>query len=770
MASHLLRHLRHDFSPAERERGTELWLDEAVALANVTETEAEAEVQADGLDYHVRCTGFDIPGAATYRCSCRPLSVHVACAHAYAMVMALDQLLVGMEASLSQVHGEREASARPPAARTAPPSWRRRLGFLAAGAPATATSPLPAPTLEYYLELRRHDELGFLRVHVRERVIKKNGERGVPRCGRLPEATIEQLPRLDRTLVQLARRARQSKYHGLSGSWRFPDFSSQMPWDVALVDVPAVLPHLAATGRAYLAPVPAAGETPRPVVVDTDVPFEFELRADEPAKAGQPTVVQGVCVRGGQSLQCTGMLLRDTDYLLVEDRLVRVECHGAHAIASELALRGPLQVPAAEAPQLLGTLARAPGAGRFLVRLLDKLPSQPPTGVLQLTFPRLPDAPLPAQLKYDYDGVLVDAAGTDVAPVVVGADVVRRRDVAAEGVLHAQVLAAGVVPDIAGSLACPRERLVAVVAMLGRLPRARRRQAGAAVRAGQRVRAFGHRLVRGRRGIRVRRARGAAAGTAASQERLRGLRRARRRQLRHAAGDVAAAGGSAAAARRRDRRRRAARADSAGAAARRAAERRARRRVHVDARFAAMRSGWRRSAVWCRRDEPAGVPRRTAALPAQGLGWLDFLREFGLGGCLADDMGLGKTVQVLALLWPRRQARPRQGARSEAPSLLVAPRSVLGNWLAESAKFAPGCACSTFSTRRSLARRLVRPRLADSDLVLTTYALVRTDAPKFAERGAALPLRDPRRGAGGEERRQPEREGGAPAAARIGWR
>ena len=28
----------------------------------------------------------------------------------------------------------------------------------------------------------------------------------------------------------------------------------------------------------------------------------------------------------------------------------------------------------------------------------------------------------------------------------------------------------------------------------------------------------------------------------------------------------------------------------------------------------------------------------------RGYSWLDFLRQWGLGACLADDMGLGKTV------------------------------------------------------------------------------------------------------------------------------
>ena len=48
-----------------------------------------------------------------------------------------------------------------------------------------------------------------------------------------------------------------------------------------------------------------------------------------------------------------------------------------------------------------------------------------------------------------------------------------------------------------------------------------------------------------------------------------------------------------------------------------------------------------------------------------GLGWINFLRQFGFGGCLADDMGLGKTVQVLALLETRRQLREETERRGE---------------------------------------------------------------------------------------------------------
>jgi len=66
-----------------------------------------------------------------------------------------------------------------------------------------------------------------------------------------------------------------------------------------------------------------------------------------------------------------------------------------------------------------------------------------------------------------------------------------------------------------------------------------------------------------------------------------------------------------------------------------------------------------------------------------GVNWLRFLSSLGLVACLADDMGLGKTIQVLALFLALKS---QKGAR---PSLLVLPASLLGNWKAEMARFAP---------------------------------------------------------------------------------
>ncbi len=100
-----------------------------------------------------------------------------------------------------------------------------------------------------------------------------------------------------------------------------------------------------------------------------------------------------------------------------------------------------------------------------------------------------------------------------------------------------------------------------------------------------------------------------------------------------------------------------------------------------------------------------------------GFRWMWFLQSLGLGACLADDMGLGKTVQVLALL--HNLYEPKR-----SPSLLVVPASLLGNWQAECARFAP-----------KLPVSFVHPSMGECSprdwknqaLVVTTYNyLVRT--------------------------------------------
>jgi non-specific serine/threonine protein kinase len=103
-----------------------------------------------------------------------------------------------------------------------------------------------------------------------------------------------------------------------------------------------------------------------------------------------------------------------------------------------------------------------------------------------------------------------------------------------------------------------------------------------------------------------------------------------------------------------------------------------------------------------------------------GMQWLYLLTQLSLGACLADDMGLGKTIQVLSLLLVLKG----KSQHKRKPSLVVAPVSLLANWAAEIARFAP-------SLDALVAHPSVMPteqlksdsaeKLADTDLVITSY-------------------------------------------------
>lgn len=117
----------------------------------------------------------------------------------------------------------------------------------------------------------------------------------------------------------------------------------------------------------------------------------------------------------------------------------------------------------------------------------------------------------------------------------------------------------------------------------------------------------------------------------------------------------------------------------------------------------------------------------------EAIAWLLYLRHNGYGGLLADEMGLGKTLQTLALFEAIRthQAGAAAGSRPDLGcSLVVCPSSLVYNWRAEAARFTPGLRVLTIdgSHRESLFAQV-----QESDLVVTSYALMRRDAPQYRE-------------------------------------
>jgi hypothetical protein len=157
--------------------------------------------------------------------------------------------------------------------------------------------------------------------------------------------------------------------------------------------------------------------------------------------------------------------------------------------------------------------------------------------------------------------------------------------------------------------------------------------------------------------------------------------------------------------------------------------------VDLDAAFQSLRRRLLAGTELAPAAQPAGFRGELRPYQRLGLAWLGFLGEVGFGGCLADDMGLGKTVQVLALLQAHLEAQEAEAAeqaatnggerRERRPSLVVAPRSVVYNWLDEAARFAPALRTVEYGGGE---RADLRARFAELDLVVVTYGVVRRDA------------------------------------------
>ncbi|TPG79734.1 DEAD/DEAH box helicase [Pseudomonas arsenicoxydans] len=116
---------------------------------------------------------------------------------------------------------------------------------------------------------------------------------------------------------------------------------------------------------------------------------------------------------------------------------------------------------------------------------------------------------------------------------------------------------------------------------------------------------------------------------------------------------------------------------------------------------------------------PEGLNATLRPYQLEGLNWMQTLRELEVGGILGDDMGLGKTLQTLAHLLTEKQA-----GRLDRPALAVMPTSLIPNWLDEAARFTPQLKVLAL---HGTARQKDFVRLAEYDLVLTTYALLPRD-------------------------------------------
>ncbi|GAB3124443.1 DEAD/DEAH box helicase [Glaciibacter psychrotolerans] len=130
---------------------------------------------------------------------------------------------------------------------------------------------------------------------------------------------------------------------------------------------------------------------------------------------------------------------------------------------------------------------------------------------------------------------------------------------------------------------------------------------------------------------------------------------------------------------------------------------------------------------------PAGLRAELRPYQADGFSWLAFLWRNRLGGILADDMGLGKTLQALTLMLHVKQTDAR------APFLVVAPTSVVSNWVSEAGKFAPDLVVRSVTATSSARGTALADALEAApdgtrgpvDVIVTSYTLFRLNFESY---------------------------------------
>ncbi len=121
-------------------------------------------------------------------------------------------------------------------------------------------------------------------------------------------------------------------------------------------------------------------------------------------------------------------------------------------------------------------------------------------------------------------------------------------------------------------------------------------------------------------------------------------------------------------------------------------------------------------------ERPQGVAASLYPYQVHGWQWLRFIMSEQAGGLLADEMGLGKTLQIITALNDPGTQTDRN------PSLVIAPGSLLENWVREIAKFCP----QLRAAKHHGPDRTGSPdHLRQVDVVITSYETAIRDLSLF---------------------------------------
>ncbi len=752
----LVLRTQHAFADRVRRRGVGYARSGRVEIRTGGGDSLLADVEgSEGEPYRVRLLrdgGGKQPGLGV-SCTCPHYEGGELCKHIWAVILSVessgwaDPLLRGAPARVRVIsldsadawddveEEEDEPVPSPPparAARRASGAWRARLAALASnasspgdGAPLLATSRYD---LCYGIEIDHSLRAGDLVLGVYTRRRLRDGSLGVPSphrpsAGDATRAETAGEARALELLAELVERQRYTGiYHGSSGV-RVPGALHE-----------PLLTLLTATGRLAVTEAVSGWGQPQLAWLTLDSGAAFELRLAL-TRADGAFELRGHFEREGETLALDSVRLSLATGFIVHGAMLSRAALGRDVRWLKEARAG-LRVPAREVDAFVAALLATPGVPP--VELPSELGFHEHTGAPtpRLRFARIAETgatPLPARLDFLYGAAEVAASDRAARVFEPEARVIHTRDRAAEDAAVVLVAslgfvranAAGWVPEGAPQLQLPPRAFEAAVSEL--------LDKGWLVEAdGRPLRRAGRSWASVRSGIDFFEVDGGIdfAGETAPFPALLAAAREGSRFVRLGDGSrgllprdwLARSGALADFAEAEGDQLRFARSQAVLLDVWLDAQ----QQVKVDRSFAALRKKLACFSGIEPIPEPAGFVGTLRGYQREGLGWLEFLREFGLGGCLADDMGLGKTVQVLALLVARKAAR----GGSARPSLVVAPRSVVHNWRDEAQHFAPDLALLDYSGSE---RAALREQIGAHDLVLTTYGTLRRDVETLAE-------------------------------------
>lgn len=129
---------------------------------------------------------------------------------------------------------------------------------------------------------------------------------------------------------------------------------------------------------------------------------------------------------------------------------------------------------------------------------------------------------------------------------------------------------------------------------------------------------------------------------------------------------------------------------------------------------------------------PVAIKAELRSYQQDGVNWLNFLNKYHLHGILCDDMGLGKTLQTICIVASDHHQRQEEFAKTGAadvrrlPSLIVCPPTLSGHWQQEIKTYAPFLTVTAY-VGSPTERKVLRPNLGETDIVITSYDVCRND-------------------------------------------